>query len=413
MIKLKYYAYLWMARTAMFLMYALQSIRQILTIMPSNQKTIIFYLEEEAPYRDDDGRYPYSLVSRFSRAGYNVYLYKSIRTFRQYLKLGKYGRYMYSLPNFKFIASIPNSMPVLDTYFAFDRFNSELFNHRWKKLIYVNIHRSTHCQIGTVVPIPYFFHPIANKINIHKKVRELRQKNRGLKIIFAGNTSKEWYSVKKLRDWYGKIPRHEAVQAVLQLGDRVKNIKDSKGFCQSIAKENYMNDCCLLRTDIASKLNLEDYWGLISKSDFFLGLSGTDYPMCHNVIESMSVGTIPILGYGEWFTPPLEHGKNAILYADEEDLRAKILEVLDMDSQAIQAMRQNVLKYNDEHLANSKFIEKVELSREALITIMLLPRLVCTPEEGKAGKEFAAELKEKVMVRSEQNQPHKMEAIKT
>jgi len=242
MHKLIYYSYLTLARAAMFLMYIGRSIRQMMVIMPSHRKTIIFHLEQEGMYRQDDGmgRYVYLTLNRFTRAGYNVYLYKNVRTFDQYLKLGKYGRFLYSLPHFKIISRIPRNMSTPDTYFAFDRFNLTLFANRWKKLIYVNICRPTICQIGSVIPIPYFFHPTANKINIQKNIKKMRKRERGLKIIFAGNSIESGYSVKKIRDWYGKTPRYEGVQAVRQLGDRVKNIMNSQEFCRSISKDNYI-----------------------------------------------------------------------------------------------------------------------------------------------------------------------------
>ena len=42
-------------------------------------------------------------------------------------------------------------------------------------------------------------------------------------------------------------------------------------------------------------------------------------PMCHNIIESMAVGVIPITNYPEWFDPDLEHMKNCIVFDDQKD----------------------------------------------------------------------------------------------
>ena len=74
----------------------------------------------------------------------------------------------------------------------------------------------------------------------------------------------------------------------------------------------------------------------ISKSDFFLCLSGVELPMCHNSIEAMGLGTIPIISYNDWFFPPLEHGKNAIVFTDQKDFIAKVKQAFDMKPNQIE-----------------------------------------------------------------------------
>jgi hypothetical protein len=63
-----------------------------------------------------------------------------------------------------------------------------------------------------------------------------------------------------------------------------------------------------------------------------------------------------------------------------------------MDAQAIEKMRSNVIDYYDTRLTSKDFVRKVETDQGKVTTIMLHPRLVCTPQENEAGKQFMQEL---------------------
>ncbi len=389
---LKQRVYSKLARAALYFIYLGRRFKNALKRLPPHRKAIVFYIENDDLYRHDMGRYPYLLLNKFSQSGYNVYFYKNVDTFQKYLVLGKYGRFIYSIPHAKVISKLPKQFSVEDSLFAFDAVNEPLLHQKWKKLICVNICKPTLCQVGKVIWIPYSFHPIAYKNGIDRTIEKLRNNSRKLKIIFVGNSVAKGYGLRKLKDWYNKLTRYEGIQAVLEINDKVKNVKNFAKFREDIKKGGYLNECRLLRTDHAMKLSIRNYWDIISRSDFFLALSGTDYPMCHNAIESMAVGTIPIMGYGEWFFPPLEHGENAVIYSDKEDLKAKVRDVLNMDDQTIQKMRSNAIDYYDKHLSSESFINKVEANPDKVMTMMLHPRLVYTPQEDEAGKQFMREL---------------------
>lgn len=389
---MKQYFYTKLARIVLYAEYLGRRFRNEIKNFPRNRKTIVFLVENDDLYRHDMGRYPYLLLNKFSKSGYSVYFYKNVDTFQKYLDLGKYGRFIYSIPGAKVIAQLPEHFSTENSLFAFDAIHEALLHKKWGKLIYVNMCKPVLCQVGNVVWIPYSFHPTAFKSGIDKAIEHLRANARRLRIIFVGNSVAKGYSLKKLKDRYNKLTRYEGVTAVLEIQDRVKNVEDAKEFCKAIQTGSYINECRLLRTDRAVKLDVRDYWDIVSRSDFFLGLSGTDYPMCHNVIESMSIGTIPVLGYGEWFFPPLEHGKNAVIYSDVQDLKAKIYDVLNMDERSIRRMRGHVIEYYETHLTSQSFVSKVETNQDKVMTLMLHPRLVCTPKDDEAGKQFMREL---------------------
>jgi len=110
--------------------------------------------------------------------------------------------------------------------------------------------------------------------------------------------------------------------------------------------------------------------------------------MCHNVVESLAVGTIPIIGYPDWFFPPLEHRKNAIIYSGKEDLMQKVHEVFEMSSDDIADMRKNVIDFYEKYMTAEYFMRRFEASSGKVDTIMLHPRMVCDQKKTRKASVF-------------------------
>ena len=116
--------------------------------------------------------------------------------------------------------------------------------------------------------------------------------------------------------------------------------------------------------------------------------------MCHNAIEAMAVGSVPVTGYADWFDPPLEHGKNAVVFSGTEDLKEKVKSVLEMPEEKIAEMRRNAAEYYDRHLSAKSFIRRFEAMPEAPGTLILFPmyRAEATAQELALSKELKARL---------------------
>jgi hypothetical protein len=317
------------------------------------------------------GRHAYLLLNAFHQSGYNVYLLKSVG-FWTYTRLGKYGRYLYELENLKVIPSVPRNCEHM--IYAFDTVYPALINQPWKKRTFVNILKDPSCKIGEVVPIPFSMHPIWYRSNEYQKALNLRLTKRTLRVLFGGNTSTEYYS-NPYFEKYGQITRAAGLKAAFT----VKQIKTltSKGEAEALLNHTeYLNEGRILSTN-DKNVGVENRWlELVAKSDFFLCFSGTDLPMCHNAIESIAVGTIPIISYAHWFFPHLEHMKNAVLYKDAEDLIRKLHDVFVMDNQAIQNLRAGVIEYYDTHLGGKNFVRRYEDQKDKENTVMLYPHYI-------------------------------------
>ena len=382
--------------------YLICSFQQKLRTLPENTRSIMVTLDEENLYRDNDGdgRYAYLFLNRFSEAGYNVYFYKHI-SLLGFVGLRKYGRMIYSIKNLKFISKPPVQTETM--IYAFDSVREDLLSLHWKKLTYVNLIRPTFCQVGKKLNIPYFFHPFKYQSNKYRNFEQLRSNARKIRIFFGGNAC-EAYVNNQYHDLrlYNQMSRLEAIQAIVGTSPRIKTINKVNEFYSFLDSHNndYSNECYLLQTDKVPYVNMKNWFEIVSKSDFFLCLSGIELPMCHNTLEAMAVGTIPILSYPDWFFPRLEHGKNAIIYSGKEDLIKKLNEVFAMSSKDIKKMQENVVEYYEKYQSAESFFVNYE-ALGSINTVMMHPRLICKEKENKRGEQLLSKLKNFVELRKD------------
>lgn len=361
----------------------------LLREVPQSGKEVFFTLDDDRLFRDNDGsgRYAYLPLLSFAQAGYTVYFCKTM-DFWEFCKLGVYGRLIYSIDRLKFVSQVPKN--TQNMVYVFDEPHQELLSRYWKKKVYYNVLKPSFCKTGQMIWRPFFMHPYMYRFGMIKDAESLRTTDRRLRIFFAGDTTRGLYSNPEMKKKYNLIPRAEGVEAVLELKEKVTKITDLAGFLKIINGDEYRNACYLLS---ANGIHPKEWLGILSKSDFFICFPGTDMPMCHNTIESMSVGTIPIISYHDWFFPALEHKKNAIVYqGTREDLQKKIIEVLSMTSEEIAAMRRNVIEYYEQNLKNESFFKNFDNNKDRVCTVMLHPRLVCNDRENQAGRKLIDEI---------------------
>jgi hypothetical protein len=348
--------------------------------LPANERKILFILEASKMFRDDDGsgRYPFHILHNFSEGGYNVYLYKKMN-FKKYLNLCKYGQFIYSIKNLKFLDKLPSDPSQYILAFDDENLPSDVINKKWKKIVYVNAFKPGHWKLGKKwLWIPYFIHAYQVKYKQNQRLADYRSKKKKIRAFFAGNTRKDYYSNPNLKKSYGQPTRNQSLKALSEADAStivaVRNVKELYALID--ADNSYSNKCIIFDTNRFT-IHPKRWLNILSRMDFFFCFSGTDLPMCHNAIEAMALGDIPIISYQNWFFPPLEHKKNAIVYTDEEDLKKKIKEVLSLDESTIAQLNANVIDYYENHLSAKSFIRRFETNQDNVMTLVLHPHYVC------------------------------------
>ncbi|MGB5340368.1 MAG: hypothetical protein WBO06_14885, partial [Gammaproteobacteria bacterium] len=123
-----------------------------------------------------------------------------------------------------------------------------------------------------------------------------------------------------------------------------------------------------------------------SKSDFFLCPPGYVMPMCHNVIEAMSVGTIPIINYPEWLNPSLTDMVNCVAFNDKVDLIRKITQLLNLKQEKINKMKTRVIEFYENNLDPAGFVNKLEMNTENEITLLMITDAYVAKNASKLNK---------------------------
>jgi hypothetical protein len=389
---------------------------QTFKTLPPNNKKILFSFNEDRLFRDNDnsGREAYQIMKTFcDGGGYNVYFHRS-QDFMSYYRLRKYGRLIYTIDKLRFINEIPPNTE--DFIYAFDTPKPEMLNRKWKKMVYVNIEKAPTYQIGNVIPIPFCMHPYTYLAKADKHIYEYRKTSRKCRIFFGGNLHKDHYDSPIFKGRYPNyLTRLEGVQAVVNSRQPVSFIDQVDKLEKLFMESSYINKAVIFRTDHTFPIKPTDWLKIVSQNDFFVCFSGTSYPMCHNVIEAMAVGTIPIIEYSDWFHPKLEHGKNAIIFKGKEDLLKKIQDVLEMSPEKILRLRKSVLEYYDTYLTEQSLVEKYEKNAQCVSTIMRFPRFVLTEKDSEEGRIFSEKWKSIIPVKevTQRNAINSLEAVST
>jgi hypothetical protein len=111
-------------------------------------------------------------------------------------------------------------------------------------------------------------------------------------------------------------------------------------------------------------IKMEDIRELLSHFNFYLCCPGVVMPLCHNVIEAMSVGTIPLIEreYAEVMYPNLENKVNAIIFEDLERLNEILEDVFQLKEEKISEMRNHVLTYYENFLSPESVVKNINKS---------------------------------------------------
>jgi hypothetical protein len=212
------------------------------------------------------------------------------------------------------------------------------------------------------LPFPLFPDAYQNgEIDHIEKYRNI-PKTKGM--IFAGNTYHH-YNRKSLTIIYGIIPRIDALNYVK---NHLNENEIVEVFNLDQLDENNRNKLVVIES-ANTKIPQKDWFGHLAKYDFFLCLPGSRYPMCHNAIESLAVGTIPLLEYPEHFYPALQDGVNCIIYRGKEDMVQKIQTALTISTEEKAQLRKGAIEYYETYLSFPKIAESILERKEYFIEL--------------------------------------------
>lgn len=221
---------------------------------------------------------------------------------------------------------------------------------------------------------PIHFHPdFMNRVVETSVLNKARSDGkRKIGILFAGNCDKESYDREETRkrfnihtrwDIFSHLAENFPPSDIFIPG----NLED---FTQARNSGRLADKLVLIDINVF-KIPQADWFDLLEDTDFFIHLPGYIQPWCHNQIESMASGAIPITEFPHLFNPALRNGDNAITYREKDEL-LDILQGIthgNITVEEIGKLRENVLSYYDEHFSFAAFqneLSKALASKEQI-----------------------------------------------
>ena len=205
--------------------------------------------------------------------------------------------------------------------------------------------------------LPFSTHPM-NLKNKNNQLRLISARERSRRIFFSGESQPTRYDKKMLTLKYDMLSRFEALET----------IRDA------MSKEVWTPELVSLidiKTRREDRIPHDQWMSVLSTSIFFLALPGAVMPMCHNAVEALSVGSVPILQYPQYFDPPLQDGINCLTYNSKSGLISAISTALRMPIEKSQGMTNSCLDYYDEYLRLGKFSNKLVSSKFSSVSVLV------------------------------------------
>lgn len=216
---------------------------------------------------------------------------------------------------------------------------------------------TTQTADANTLALPYSFYPSVWDRGEDERFASYRSHPRIWRLFFGGHCSEASYRRIKKYPWLSPLDRYHVVQETLQYFSEATLHIESHEQLRSAQRQRHESfvfiDNAGYRTEAAHWL------GLLAQADFFLAAPGCDYPLSHNAVESIAVGTIPVLEYDSLFTPSLRDGVNCIAYRGRDGLRHALKRIEQMSASEIDHLRQGVIEYYECHLSPTAFCRQL------------------------------------------------------
>ena len=232
------------------------------------------------------------------------------------------------------------------------------------------------CESENEIAFPVFVHPQIATLGQLPFGYQIEDQ-RSTRIFFGGNTEPGKYDQEIIRDRYGMMTRRQILAAAPQMCYRPD---DALAWLESDRFHSYV----LCETQLC-KIPPDRWLHAMAKADFFLACPGVGMPLCHNLVEALAAGTIPILQYADYLTPRLRDQINCLTFHDTLSLKTTIQTALTMSQEQIQSLRRNVHNYYEANLAPGRFSKQLfggqDGKRVLLLNDYRVPRGKRTPFE--------------------------------
>jgi hypothetical protein len=236
--------------------------------------------------------------------------------------------------------------------------------------------------------IPYTMHPDHLENGEDQRLERYRNHPRRWLLFFGGYNDPKHYHASDQYGHFTTLPRTQVTGIAQQCFQDRTCIPEN---ADQLDRQRSQDFDGLVILDSSKYRTPSSGWlDLVSHSKFFLAAPGTTYPVCHNCVESLAVGTIPILEYAQLFQPALQHGVNCLIYRGESELRQLMSDLPLIDAAEVQRLSRGAAKYYDDHLSATAFVQKLaddSVHHLHMFAYLAMPSSSPTKKKVASGKE--------------------------
>jgi hypothetical protein len=184
--------------------------------------------------------------------------------------------------------------------------------------------------------LPYIMHPT----NYLAPESTISSKKIG--ILLSGNFEEKIYNTPIIQDNFGLQNRWKIYQEVIKHKSLLSI--SGKELMENFDSGRYLDKVVVMQWQSGAIPN-QKWRYYLSGANFLFCAPGMTMPMCHNVLEAMSVGVIPILNYPNWLNPSLQDGINCLVYKELSDIDDVIKKALSLSIDSKSELIKNVIEY--------------------------------------------------------------------
>ena len=312
------------------------------------------------------GRRVYPLPVFFLRAGYSVAMVAN-RGF-----VGNIDRKLKAL-----LLSQPITMiPALDSFTGSDAL---LVTQRARTKVPAGFRKQLVIKTSGVfdpsggdLAFPYTLHPDCFHAEDDLELDRYRAIPKRWRLFFSGACENRYYDTNWIRRDFGKVPRSRVIEIIGREleGDLTLDLSSAADLETNLRSE-HGGFVVARRSENLIPIPPDRWLEALAHASVFVAAPGVSYPMCHNIVEAMAVGTVPLTEYPEHFDPPLTHGKNCLAYAGEEGLVSRVRETVEARPEELAAWSRGAADYYDRFLSPGGFVGRIEADPRPTIFVHL------------------------------------------
>lgn len=227
-------------------------------------------------------------------------------------------------------------------------------------------------------PWPFPLFPGVYQRGQDLKLPDLRTQPRLWDCFFGGQSAAGKYDTDWVRSVYGRITRKRYLEIVREtVVAQQATLVDPESNEQLLQWQHQPVTGAVLIRNECCKIEIDQWLATLARARFFFACPGVRYPMSHNAVEALAVGTVPIIEYGDDFYPALQDGVNCLSFDGETGLQQAIERALKMPIDEWQQLSQNAIQYYEDFTRPEAVISNLLAAQRqrGVDTIKLVPFL--------------------------------------